>query len=65
MWSLHKDRFKKLICFKNTVFGYKIMYLQKELCNIVKNIAECMQMYIRTHNFFHVQAAISTKNLYM
>jgi len=35
MWSLHKDRFKKLIYFKNTVFGYKIMYLKEILSKIL------------------------------
>jgi len=29
---------------KNTIFDYKIIYLQK-------NIAEYMQMYVRTHIF--------------
>jgi len=43
-----KNRFKNLVLLKrNTVFGYKIIYLQK-------NITKYIQIYIRTHNFLRI-----------
>jgi len=43
-----KNRLKKLLLwFLKTTFDYKIIYLQK-------NIAECMQTYVRTRNFFRI-----------
>jgi len=63
MWS-HKNRFKidlKIdFLLKNTIFDYKTIYLQK-YCK--KYCAECMQTYIRTHNFFRV-VVVNIKNLW-
>jgi len=56
MWfSDDKNRFKKLILFKKHHLVIKL-YIYKK---IAKNIAECMQMYIRTDNFFRIWIAVS------
>jgi len=48
IWFLHKNIFKEIsFVLKNIVFDYKIIYLQK-------NIAKCMQMCARVHNFFYI-----------
>jgi len=46
MWSPHKNRFKKLILFlKNTMFGYKIIYLQKYCKNYRRMYANVYTVY--------------------